>query len=99
MPIITLSKNNSINIPVELIKKAGLISGEPLFVEVCDGILIVRSAEKKENNSVQPVMKNNLDEELPVDQNKDLLRETISRKNLQTQMQIKRGVGPKLTEL
>lgn len=101
MPIVTLSTNNSLIIPVELVKKAGLVSGEPVSLEVSGGVLTVRSVDKAENSDDQLTKKANLAKELPVDQTKDknLLQETIARKNLQTQMQFIKGIGPKLSEL
>lgn len=101
MPIVTLSTDNSLKIPAELVKKAGLIPGEAVVLELADGVLTVRPGVKA-NAAVSCVSEESVDNpESGSAQVRDdgSLQETIARKNLQTRMQFIKGVGPKLSEL
>src|SRR6266568_207532 len=85
MPTVRLSENNSITIPDEILRKLGLKPGDSLAV---DGDLVVCPVRPVAAPPVKPP---------PVDGKS--LKEAISRKNLETGIQLIKGIGPKLAAL
>ena len=83
-----LTENNSIAIPSEILKKLGLAPGDSLSVEEVNGELVARP--------VRPVATSS---EKPAATDSKSLKDSISRKNLETGIQYIKGIGPKLAAL
>lgn len=88
MPTVKLAENNSIVIPPEILKKLGVVPGDSLAVEAINGELVVRSVQPAVTLSAKTV---------PVESKS--LKETISRKNLETGIRYIKGIGPKLAAI
>src|SRR6266516_6550074 len=88
MPTVRLSENNSITIPDEILRKLGFKPGDSLAVDEVSGDLVVCP--------VRPVAAPPV--KLPPVDGKSL-KEAISRKNLETGIQLIKGIGPKLAAL
>ncbi len=88
MSTVRLSENNSIAIPSDILKKLGLATGDSLAVEVVNGELVARPVRPVATSAATttPGSTNNL-------------KEAISRKNLETNIQYIKGIGPKLAAL
>ncbi len=89
MPTVTLAEDNSFIIPSEIIKKLGLAPGDSLSVEDDNGELVVRPVRPA---SLTPDVK-------PAAAVSKIVRNSISRKNLDTGIQYIKGIGPKLAAL
>jgi ATP-dependent DNA helicase RecG len=101
MPIAVLSSKNSLNIPVELLKEAGLQPGDNVSLEVVDGRIVLSAivspgASSEISDGIESAGHAAALQPL---KSKQSLQEAIALKNLQTQMQFIKGVGPKLSEL
>ncbi|KAA0895201.1 ATP-dependent DNA helicase RecG [Oryzomonas rubra] len=102
MPKVTLSSNNALVIPPDLLAHLGIGPGGVVSVELeAGGALVLRGAGDASRCAAPP--KEAVESPAPVRSHpKDdgaTLKEAIARKNLQTRMQFIKGVGPKLTEL
>jgi ATP-dependent DNA helicase RecG len=101
MPILNLSADGDLTIPTELLKKLGLKPGETVSLVVGEGELVLRAAHQGSPRS-QAVVPNAVvrSSSLPDHEEEvESLKKAIARKNLETQMQFVRGVGPKLSGL
>ncbi|HXE98494.1 MAG TPA: ATP-dependent DNA helicase RecG [Dongiaceae bacterium] len=88
MTTVRLAENNSITLSPEIVQKLGLKPGDPLAVEEVNGELVVRPVRPVAELPVKPA---------PADTKS--LKDTISRKNLETGIQYIKGIGPKLAAL
>ncbi len=88
MTIVRFTENNSITIPTEIIKKMGLVPGDSLALEEANGELVARLVRPGVALSEKP--------DAAVGKS---LKDTISRKNLETGIQFIKGIGPKLAAL
>ncbi|HPX61579.1 MAG TPA: ATP-dependent DNA helicase RecG [Deltaproteobacteria bacterium] len=94
MPETIISDTHTITISDDLLKSAGMKSGDTVIVEAGqDGSLVVRLvAVNQPKNATALTRQKDMVARGGVDS-------AIARKNLQTQMQFIRGVGPKLSEI
>ena len=88
MTIVKLAENNSITIPAEILKRLGLAPGDSLVVEEINGELVARPVRPVDAPPVKPA---------PADTKS--LKDTISRKNLETGVRYIKGIGPKMAAL
>ncbi len=88
MSTVKLAENNSIAIPSEILKKLGLAPGDMLSVEEVNGELVARPVRHVATTSAKPAAADSKS-----------LKDTISRKNLETGIQYIKGIGPKLAAL
>lgn len=89
-----LENDGSVRLPAEVRKALGLSAGDELCLEPCDGgFRLSRPAGPHPPRPVLPAQETDKAEDAGG------LKEAIARKNLQTPLQVIRGVGPKLSEL
>ncbi|MDR3581461.1 MAG: ATP-dependent DNA helicase RecG [Oryzomonas sp.] len=102
MPKVTLSAENALVIPPEMLNHLGIGPGDTVSVELKEkGAIVLRAARESCPCPVLPLKEPGNVTTGPVLPKKDdsALKEAIARKNLQTRMQFIKGVGPKLSEL
>jgi ATP-dependent DNA helicase RecG len=90
-----LEKDGSIRLPAEVRDALGVSAGEEVCLEPCDGGF--RLSHRAASQQPSPALMTAPASEKPVDAGG--LKEAVARKNLQTPMQVIKGVGPKLSEL
>lgn len=90
MPRVKIAENNSIVIPLDMLKKQNLAPGDFFTVEEVNGELVLRPLKPVATSSVKPATIN-------IDSKP--LKDAISRKNLGIGIQYIKGIGPKLTAL
>ncbi|MDD2540658.1 MAG: ATP-dependent DNA helicase RecG [Desulfuromonadaceae bacterium] len=88
MSTVRLSENNSIAIPSDILKKLGLATGDSLAVEVVNGELVARPVRPVATFPATTTPGSTIN-----------LKEAIYRKNLETNIQYIKGIGPKLAAL
>lgn len=88
MSTVRLAENNSIVIPPEILKKLGLVPGDTLAVEAVNGELVLRPIQPAATSSGKTAPAASIS-----------LKETISRKNLETSIRYIKGIGPKLAAI
>lgn len=90
-----LEKDGCIRLPVDVQRALGLSAGNEVCLEPCDGgfILLQRSASRQpsQGQTAAPPTEKALEPRA--------LKEAIAIKNLQTPLQVIKGVGPKLSDL
>src|ERR1039457_5027601 len=86
-----LENDGSIKLPAEVRGALGLSAGDEVCLEPCDGGFKLSHRESSRTQEPAPT----------ADQPAAAggLKEVVARKNLQTPMQVIKGVGPKLSEL
>jgi ATP-dependent DNA helicase RecG len=90
-----IEKDGSIRLPAEVTGALGLSTGDELCLEPCDGGFKLSHCTSSQQ-PLQAIVPAPVSRK-PVDAGG--LKEDIARKNLQTPMQVIKGVGPKLSEL
>ena len=88
MSIVTFSEKSSITIPEAIAAKLKLVPGDTLSVEVVDGELVVRPVRTASPSVVKAAQPDS-----------NTLKNSISRKNLETGVQFIKGIGPKLAAI
>ncbi len=88
MSRITIAENNSIVIPLDMLRKKNLVPGDFLTVEDVNGELVLRPVKPVASLTVKPAT---------IDSKS--LNAAISRKNLGIGIQYIKGIGPKLAVL
>ncbi|MDD2581054.1 MAG: DNA helicase RecG, partial [Desulfuromonadaceae bacterium] len=88
MSTVRLAENNSIVIPPEILKKLGLVPGDMLAVEAVNGELVFHPVQPAVTSSGKTAPVANIS-----------LKETISRKNMETGIRYIKGIGPKLAAI
>ena len=91
---VTLSSDNSLTLPAELVTRLGLHGGDAFVIEsASDGALVLRPLRGENGALTAPA---GISPEKPPTPS---VVESIQKKNLATSMQYIKGVGPKLCEL
>jgi ATP-dependent DNA helicase RecG len=93
--ILLLENDGSIRLPAEVTGALGVSAGDQVCLEPCDGGF--KLSHRADSHQPPRMLETAPAAEKPADTLG--LKEAIARKNLQTSMQVIKGVGPKLTEL
>ncbi len=88
MSIVTILENNSIIVPLDIVKKLGLVAGDSLTMEEVNGTIVVRPKHHGTSSFVTAASVTGKN-----------ATTAISRKNLETGIQFIKGIGPKLAAL
>jgi len=90
-----LGKDGSIRLPAGVTEALGVSAGDEVLIETCDGGFRLSKCavplQPSRTPSISPLPEHPADAEG--------LEEAIARKNLQTPVQVIKGVGPKLSEM
>ncbi len=92
MTTITLDNSRCLAIPAELLEKLGLKPGDPVSLVLQEDALVMRAVRTPELSAPISMITTEKCEAVSV-------VNAIKRKNLQTQVQVVKGVGPKMAEL
>lgn len=92
MTTITLDNSHRLAVPAELLEKLGLKPGDPVSLVLQEDALVMRAIRQPEPSAAISMSTPERCEGVSI-------VDAIKRKNLQTQMQFVKGVGPKMAEL